>query len=43
MDFFYSDLEKAISERQGEHLIIGGDFNCRIGQDPEPLRKVVGR
>lgn len=43
MNDFYRDLEKAISDKQGDHLIIGGDFNCRIGRDEEPLRKVVGR
>lgn len=43
MDEFYRDFEKAIADKKGDHLIIGGDFNCRIGKDEEPLRKVVGR
>lgn len=29
---FFNDLQKAINNGQQDHLIIGGDFNSRIGK-----------
>jgi hypothetical protein len=43
LDRFYCDLESALKDCGNEKVIIGGDFNCRIGADPETMRCVVGK
>lgn len=46
IDDFYLLLHRAMAEcppGTEKRIIIGGDFNCRIGEDPEPLRKAVGK
>jgi hypothetical protein len=43
LDRFYCDLDHALKDCVSGKIIVGGDFNCRIGVDYEPLRHVVGK